>query len=174
MPVRRLNPLRVVITGVENAGKSTLTQHMADALDWQQIEEAARHDDAVIAKRTTPADLQRLLDDLNRNLSVQRDTLFDTGPVVLDVWARTLWNHTLSGVDTALAEVDLFLLCETLPDWEPDPLRSLPQLEDRLALQKIYTDTLEANGRPWVALPPLPIPERVRLAHAAIDVHFPR
>lgn len=172
MPVRRLNPLRVVITGVENAGKSTLTQHLADALDWQCIEEAARQDEAVIEQRVTPADLQRLLHDLNRALHVQHDTLFDTGPVVLDVWARTLWNHTLTGMDATLAEVDLFLHCETLPDWEPDPLRSLPRLEDRIALQQAYTDTLAASGRPWVALPPLPITERVELARQAIDTHF--
>ena len=172
MPVRRLTPLRVVITGVENAGKSTLTKHLADALDWQCVEEEARHDEAVIAQRTTPADLQRLLDGLNDTLQVQHDTLFDTGPVVLDVWARTLWNHTLTGVDTALAEVDLFLFCETLPDWEPDPLRSLPQLEDRLALQEAYADALKESGRPWVALPPLPIPERIRLAREAIATHF--
>ena len=174
MSVRRLNPLRVVITGVENAGKSTLTEHLADALDWQRIEEAARHDDAVLEQRTSPADLQRLLEELHGALHVERDTLFDTGPVVLDVWARTLWNHTLTGIDTALAEVDLFLLCETLPDWEPDPLRSLPRLEDRLALQQTYTDALTASGRPWVALPPVPIPERIGLARVAINTHFAR
>ena len=107
-------------------------------------------------------------------LQVRRDTLFDTGPVVLDVWARALWNHTLTGVDTVMAEVDLFLFCETLPDWEPDPLRSLPRLEDRLALQQTYADALTASGRPWVALPPLPIPARIRLAREAIDTHFAR
>jgi len=174
MPVRRLNPLRVVLTGVENAGKSTLAQHLASALDWPWIEEAARHDEAVIAQQTTPADLQRLLDGLNDTLQVRHDTLFDTGPVVLDVWARTLWNHTLTGVDTALAEVDLFLFCETLPEWEPDPLRSLPRLEDRLTLQQTYADALRESGRPWVALPPLPIPERIRLAREAITTHFAR
>ena len=174
MPVRRLTPSRVVITGVENAGKSTLTEHLADALDWPRVEEAARHDEAVIEQRATPADLQRLLNDLHGALQVRRDTLFDTGPVVLDVWARALWNHTLTGVDTVMAEVDLFLFCETLPDWEPDPLRSLPRLEDRLTLQQTYADALTASGRPWVALPPLPIPARIRLAREAIDTHFAR
>lgn len=174
MPVRRLTPFRVVITGVENAGKSTLTEHLADALDWPRVEEAARHDEAVIEQRATPADLQRLLNDLHGALQVRRDTLFDTGPVVLDVWARALWNHTLTGVDTVMAEVDLFLFCETLPDWEPDPLRSLPRLEDRLALQQTYADALTASGRPWVALPPLPIPARIRRAREAIDTHFAR
>lgn len=174
MPVRRLTPSRVVITGVENAGKSTLTEHLADALDWPRVEEAARHDEAVIEQRATPADLQRLLNDLHGALQVRRDTLFDTGPVVLDVWARALWNHTLTGVDTVMAEVDLFLFCETLPDWEPDPLRSLPRLEDRLTLQQTYADALTASGRPWVSLPPLPIPARIRLAREAIDTHFAR
>ena len=169
-----MTPFRVVITWVENAGKSTLTEHLADALDWGRVDEAARQDKTVIEQRTTPADLQRLLDVLNGALHVQRDTLFDTGPVVLDVWARTLWNHALTGVDDALAKVDLFLLCETLPHWEPDPLRSLPRLEDRLALQQTYTEALTASGRPWVDLPAVPIQERVALARNAINAHFAR
>ena len=47
-----------------------------------------------------------------------QDTLFDTGPIVLDLWARAVWNHALEGVEAARNHVDLFLLCDTLPDWE--------------------------------------------------------
>ena len=77
MPVRRLTPRRVVITGVENAGKSTLARHLSDALGWPLVPEAARTDDAVKENRTTPDDLQRLLEGVRSALNVQKDTLFD-------------------------------------------------------------------------------------------------
>ena len=94
MPIRRLTPRRVVITGVENAGKSTLARHLSDALGWPLVPEAARTDAAVTEDRTTPDDLQRLLDGIRSALDVSQDTLFDTGPIVLDLWARAVWNHT--------------------------------------------------------------------------------
>ena len=171
MPVRRLTPLRVVITGVENAGKSTLTEHLAYALNWPRVEEAARHDEAVIAQRTTPADLQRLLDGIRSALDVPQDTLFDTGPIVLDLWARAVWNHALEGVEAARNHVDLFLLCDTLPDWEPDPLRSLPRWEDRQALEAQYVKALDRSGRPWARLPVAPVAKRVEWARQAIAQH---
>ena len=171
MPVRRLTPRRVVITGVENAGKSTLARHLSDALGWPLVPEAARTDDAVTEGRTTPHDLQRLLEGVRSALDVQQDTLFDTGPIVLDLWARTVWNHALEGVEAAQNHVDLFLLCDTLPDWEPDPLRSLPQWEDRLALEARYVEALDRSGRPWARLPVAPVTERVEWARQAIAQH---
>ena len=63
-----MTPLRVVITGVENAGKSTLARHLSDALGWPSVPEAARSETAVKEGRTTPGDLQRLLDEFHTQL----------------------------------------------------------------------------------------------------------
>ena len=171
MPVRRLTPRRVVITGVENAGKSTLARHLSDALGWPLVPEAARTDDAVTEGRTTPDDLQRLLEGVRSALNVQKDTLFDTGPIVLDLWARTVWNHALEGVEAAQNHVDLFLLFDTLPEWEPDPLRSLPRWEDRQALEAQYVQALDRSGRPWARVPVAPVADRVEWACQAIAQH---
>ena len=171
MSVRRLTPRRVIITGVENAGKSTLARHLSDALGWPLIPEAARSETAVKEGRTTPGDLQRLLDEFRSALNVQRDTLFDTGPIVLDLWARTVWNHALEGVEAAQNHVDLFLLCDTLPEWEPDPLRSLPRWEDRQALEAQYVQALDRSGRPWARVPVAPVADRVEWACQAIAQH---
>ena len=97
-----------------------------------------------------------------------QDTLFDTGPIVLDLWARAVWNHTLEGVEAARNHVDLFLLCDTLPDWEPDTLRSLPRWEDRQALEAQYIKALDRSGRPWARLPVASVAERVEWARQAI------
>ena len=171
MPVRRLTPRRVIITGVENAGKSTLARHLSDALGWPLVPEAARSETTVKEGLTTPGDLQRLLDEFRSALDVQRDTLFDTGPIVLDLWARTVWDHPLQGVEAAQHNVDLFLLCDTLPEWEPDPLRSLPRWEDRQALEAQYVKALERSRRPWSRLPVAPVAERVEWARQAIAQH---
>lgn len=171
MPVRRLTPRRVVITGVENAGKSTLARHLSNALGWPLVAEAARTDAAVMEGRATPDNLQRLLEGVRSALDVQQDTLFDTGPIVLDLWARTVWNHALEGVEAARNHVDLFLLCDTLPHWEPDPLRSLPRWEDRQVLEAQYVQALDRSGRPWARLPVAPVTDRVEWARQAIAEH---
>ena len=38
--------------------------------------------------------------------------------------------------------VDLYLLCPPLTQWEPDPLRTMPSLEDRMALHRTYESAL--------------------------------
>ena len=49
MSIQRLNRVPVVIlTGVENAGKTTLSEGLAAALQWDLIPEAARTDKRVL------------------------------------------------------------------------------------------------------------------------------
>jgi len=68
--------------------------------------------------------------------------------------------------------VDLHLLCHTLPVWEPDPLRTLPEFDDRLALQSEYHRRLVQSGQPFEALPAAPTMERLDTAVAFIQHHF--
>ena len=172
MQVRRLKPFRVVITGVENSGKTTLSEQLAQALGWQWIQEAARFDPAVIENRVQPDDLQRLLETFRNTPTTADYVLFDTGPLVLNLWARTRHGLELHGVKEAMADVDLFLFCRTLSHWEPDPLRSLPQMKDRLALEQHYYNALVNSGRPWANVPAVPLNERLVLAKTAIKSHI--
>ena len=100
-----------------------------------------------------------LLEGVRNALDVQQDTLFDTGPIVLDLWARTVWNHALEGVEAARNHVDLFLLCDTLPDWEPDPPVIAQPGETVRPLEAQYVEAPPRSGRPWVDLAPA-IPAR--------------
>ena len=179
MPVRRLTrPPVVVVTGVENSGKTTLTQALADRLDWPWIAEAARTDAAVIDGTTSPLDLSRLLTDFDEAVGTTlaqepAGILCDTGALVLDQWSRWAFHEALPGAASLIASVDLHILCRTLPEWEPDPLRTLPELEDRQRLESQYVACLESLGHPWLDLPVLPVQSRLDRAVEAIRSHFP-
>lgn len=141
----------IVLTGVENAGKTSLAKALSQELAWPWIPEFARTDAAVISHSAEHIDLQRLHDTFRRSLAGSRENgkeniLCDTGALVLDMWSRTAFERPLMGAEDTMHTVDLHLLCHTLTDWEPDPLRTLPLLDDRLALQDKYRQRLLDTG----------------------------
>ena len=174
MSVRRLSrPPIVVLTGVENSGKSTLAESLSAALGWALLPEAARHDDAVLSGQFTVDDLSRLLAEFQRDVATVSaahppGVLCDTGGVVLDLWSEVAFHQPLPGAADLQAEADLYVLCRTLPEWEPDPLRSLPDLAARRDLEARYVNRLNERGLPWVDLPALPLDQRVQRAKDAI------
>ena len=62
----------------------------------------------------------------------------DTGDLVLRLWAETTMDFSWHPLLPPEPRVDLHILCPCLEDWEEDPLRTLPKLEDRLALEAKY------------------------------------
>lgn len=175
MPVRRLNrPIVVVLTGVENSGKTTLGTTLSQRMKWPLILESARTDAAVLNGTTTLHDLQRLQDAFIQEVKSHRERndspvlLCDTGGLVLDMWAREVFGQSLNRTEEAMGLMDVHLMCRTLPDWAPDPLRTLPDLTARRTLEARYVDQLESQGQPWVEVPVLPLPDRTEFARAAI------
>ena len=156
MPVRRLSrPFVVVLTGVENSGKTTIGNVLARRMQWPLIPEAARTDAAVLENRTTWDDLQRLQDAFIDEVTARRDAhthdvlLCDTGGLVLDMWAQVVFGRGLRRTQEAMDLMDLHLLLHTQVEWEPDPLRTLPDFGDRMALQDQYRQRLIESGRPF-------------------------
>jgi len=133
---------RVVLTGVENSGKSTLARALATHLQWPLVDEAARTQADVRDGKVT----LDTFDDLHARQTEAAATaaqhghpgvICDTGDLVLKVWSEALdapW-HPLT---PPWPPVDLYLLCPPLSEWEPDPLRTLPRLEDRLAVHAVF------------------------------------
>ena len=179
MRLRRLNGrFIVVLTGVENAGKTTLGEALAHHLEWPLIEEAARTDAAMVDGRTKWDDLRRLQHQFIQQLSdIARSTpapgiICDTGGLVLDIWAQTVFGQGLEATDEALSMASLHLLVHTLPEWEPDPLRTLPALEDRLELQGQYRTRLGSNGCTFGEVEVGPLSKRRDQAAGCIAQHF--
>jgi nicotinamide riboside kinase len=178
MPIRRLSRVPVVVlTGVENAGKTTLALALADAMGWDCLLEAARSDEVVRQGHEDHAHLSAMLTRFDQALhtrvqTAQHGVICDTGALVLDIWAQKLWGKPIEGTPAVMQKVDLHLLCHTLPVWEPDPLRTLPEFDDRLALQSEYHRRLVQSGQPFEALPAAPTMERLDTAVAFIQHHF--
>lgn len=156
MPIRGLNrPFVVVLTGVENSGKTTIGTVLSQRMKWPMIPEAARTDAAVLEGTTKWNDLQRLQDTFIESVTSHRERnespvlLCDTGGLVLDMWAREVFGQGLNRTEEAMGLMDLHLLVHTHSEWQPDPLRTLPDFNDRVALQKKYWDRLVQSGRPF-------------------------
>lgn len=179
MRLRRLNGRFIVIlTGVENAGKTTLGEALARHLEWPLLEETARTNAAVVDGRAKWDDLQQLQHQFIQQLSdITRSThapgiICDTGGLVLDIWAQTVFGQGLEATDEAVSMASLHLLVHTLPEWQPDPLRTLPALEDRLELQGQYLTRLEKSGCTFGQVEVAPLSKRRDLAAACIAQHF--
>lgn len=84
------------------------------------MEEAARTDDAVLAGRTTLDDLQRLQDEfisrVERDLASDASPvlIYDTGGLVLDMWAREVFGTALQRTGKAMELMDLHLFFHTM------------------------------------------------------------
>ena len=133
---------RVVVTGVECSGKTTLSTMLAEQLGWAWVPEAARTHPDVRSGAVTEGTFDELHDMQTQTAADARDThsgvICDTGDLVLRLWAETTMDFSWHPLLPPEPRVDLHILCPCLEDWEEDPLRTLPKLEDRLALEAKY------------------------------------
>ena len=138
---------RVVVTGVENSGKTSLSQALAAHLGWPCAEEQARNHPDVLEK-SIDASTFDALHETQTAVAAQHEAagapgvICDTGDLVLRLWSESILGFSWHPLAPPQPRVDLYILCPTLATWEPDPLRSLPRLEDRLALEAQYREHL--------------------------------
>ena len=139
---------RVVVTGVENSGKTTFAKLLARELHWPMIEEHARRHQAVLNGQVNEDTFDQLHEsqteaaaDIAR--AGHAGVVCDTGDLVLRMWSEQVLGFSWHPLSPPWPSVDLHILCPTLEVWEEDPLRSMPRLEDRLALEAQYRAHLE-------------------------------
>lgn len=138
---------RVVVTGVECSGKTTLSRALAEKLGWGWVPEAARTHADVLAGKVSESTFDDL-HDIQTAAAKQAQNegapgvICDTGDLVLRMWSEATLEFSWHPLSPPNPSVDLHILCPTLETWEPDPLRNLPRLEDRIALEQRYRDHL--------------------------------
>lgn len=153
-------PPRVVVTGSESAGKTTLAHQLAGALGTIWVPEFSRTYAQRVQRPLTAGDVEpiargQLLDEASA-VDAWR-TMFATGvsppPLVLDtdlvsttVYAEHYYGETPAWIvaEARARLADLYLLCEPDLPWEADGIRDSPR--ERLQLHAAFRDRLHDWG----------------------------
>jgi len=146
---------KVVITGAESTGKTTLAKDLARMAGTVWIPEFAREYVGNLKKPYRYEDVERIARKQREQpaeyLEAARGYLFlDTYLIITRVWFREVFKREPHWLEEALRkrEIDLYLLCETDIPWIPDPLRENPGAR-REYLSGLYKKELDALKLPW-------------------------
>lgn len=144
---------RVVVTGPECTGKTTLARALATRLGAPWVPEASRAYAEARGGVLSAADVEPIA-------SATRDALRSAtaaGPAVLvadtDLVSTVVYARAYYGSCPAWVEEeckvqlgDLYLLCDTALPWEADGVRDRPAADDRAAMYDAFAETLRALG----------------------------
>ena len=164
---------KVVLTGPESTGKSTLALALSKHFGCPFVPEVARAyleeqegfyeepDLVKIAKRQfeTETEVAKFASEL---------LICDTDLLTIQIWGEVVYERSDPWIKAKNLEnqPDLYLLCAADLPWEADPLRENP--DDREALFSLYQQALEAQKTPYTLIQGLE-ENRLQLAIQAID-----
>ena len=148
--------LKIVVTGPESSGKSTLAAYLHQQINCVLVEEQSRlylesldrpylQEDLIkIARQQYSAEMQAMT---NNNC-----VICDTSIEVIKIWYEFKYGLCPSEISSKLepARVDLYLLCAPDLPWVLDPLRESPN--DRTQLFRLYKDWLESEQVPYLVI----------------------
>ncbi len=163
--------IKIVVTGAECSGKTTLASNLAKHYNAGLAPEYARTYLSELDRPYEKSDLKNIaIGQLQseQELSHNEILICDTSLLVLTVWSEVKYGsiHPWLTVLYEDAHPDLYIL----PDWnipyEADPLREHP--EDRMELHNIYVNKLNEQSSPWMSVIGTP-EERLKQAVKRID-----
>ncbi|MBM3907457.1 MAG: ATP-binding protein [Gemmatimonadetes bacterium] len=144
---------RVVVTGSECTGKTTLARELADALDAPWAPEAARAYAEARGGTLSAADVEPIARATQAALEAAAAgappvLVADTDLVSTLVYARAYYGACPAWIETACRAslAELYLLCAPDLPWIPDGVRDRPAEADRHAMHAAFADTLLALG----------------------------
>lgn len=163
---------KIILTGPESAGKTTLARDLAARYHTAWAPEYARDYLRDLGRPYAEDDLVAIArGQLAREEAYARQSsglLFcDTSLLVIKVWSDYRYGRTHPWILEQLRErpAQLYLLCRPDLPWEPDPLRENPN--DREALFDIYQRELEALSLPYAVVSGK---GQERLQNAALEI----
>ncbi len=152
---------KIVLTGPESSGKTTMAAALAAQLQTSWVPEFARYYVGSLGRPYRKEDLTAI----GRGQRVWNDwflaktpeyLVFDTDWTVLQIWEHYRYGqpddgywYWQKGYDTP-QNADLYLLCAPDFPWAPDPLREHP--EERATLFDRYEQLLLAAGARYLTL----------------------
>lgn len=145
---------KVVITGPESTGKSTLATQLTDYFNIEMVKEYSRSYLNELDRPYIQKDLiaiakgQIALEDeyLAKNSYL---TICDTSLEVIKIWSWFKYKSCDPFIEVSLINrsPDLYLLMSPDLPWQPDPLRENPN--DRLELYELYKNELIGSKIPF-------------------------
>lgn len=164
--------MRIIITGAESSGKSTLARQLGERHNLPYALEFAR---IYLEKNGPKYDLDLLKEMARLHLIYQREQvqpsaplgIFDTDLINYKIWSEEVFGHCpeeiIRGIQ--LETSHLYLLCAPDLPWEPDPLRENPTDRDRLFERHLCE--IQNLGRPYKIIRGCGV-ERLANAEAAL------
>lgn len=150
---------KIIFTGPESSGKSTITSAIAAFYSCDLVEEEARSYLSNLDRPYTENDLLQIAKKQYANekrlSSSSKPFLFcDTSLLVLKIWSEYKYKRVHPWIIEKLKENKpaLYFLCNIDIPWEPDPLREHPNKADRLGLFNLYQKELNLLKTPYIIL----------------------
>jgi len=144
---------KILITGPESSGKTTLAKAASAYFSCPWIAEYARTYLNQLNRPYTIEDLDQILLGQIAQLNKENASFLfcDTGPEVLYIWSQHKYDQvsTLIQQYTIEQHYDLRLICYPDIPWKEDKLRETPNIEDRIELFHQYCRLHEANNWPY-------------------------
>jgi len=144
-------PLRLVVTGGESAGKTSLARLLARELNAPLSEEFSRlyaesHDGPLLADDVAPIARGQIAMEDAVLRAAGRLAIHDTDLLSTVVYARHYYGSCAGWIrEAAFSRVaDLYLLCAPDLPWEADGVRDRP--EARTELHRLFAEVLQEAG----------------------------
>ncbi|MBK8506809.1 MAG: ATP-binding protein [Saprospiraceae bacterium] len=156
---------KLVITGPECSGKSTLASMMSQKLKGVLVPEIARPLLTLTGNSYSSSDLLTIAEyqteaEFSAQLCDTGWVICDTSLLVLKIWSQVLFDRCDPWIEQHFQNSSalLWLLCEPLPFWQADGQRNNPN--DRNRLFELYQNELIVAGKNFLIVPTASADER--------------
>ncbi|MFK7807711.1 MAG: AAA family ATPase [Saprospiraceae bacterium] len=164
---------KIVLTGPESSGKTTMAELLAEHYQTLWVPEYARFFVENLGRPYTELDLLTIAKEQIRQedqvaTQVQNIMICDTDLITIKIWQLEKFGGTFHWINEQLAKrhYDVYLLCAPDIPWEPDPHRENP--DDRERLYNSYKNELLNWNKQMISLSGT-VEERMEKAIKFID-----
>ena len=137
---------KIIITGPESSGKTTLCKNISLLLNIPFAEEYARKYLKKIKKDYSPDDLIKIAK--GQLKSEKNKKILDTDLITIKIWSNYKYGQCdkwiLDQIKKQKNRNRIYLICKPDLPWETDPLRENPK--DRMKLFQIYKEEISDLG----------------------------
>ena len=134
---------KIIITGPECSGKTTLCVKIANHFNVSYNTEKARDYLTKINRKYKKSDLLNIAK--KQVFSEKKSTILDTDLITIKIWSEQKYNYCdkwiIKSLEKQKKEERFYLLCKPDIPWVYDTLRESPNERDKLF--KIYNNVLE-------------------------------